>query len=92
MITSHKTVATIVQYHNQEIDIDTFQVQDISITTRFSRHAGPFLSVGSGQSAGHKEGCRKKTDTDPVEITSVQNTKWEVPQKGTLEEGVITFC
>ena len=80
------------QNGNQDTDTDAVKVQDISITTRFSRHAGPFLSVGSGQSAGHKEGCRKKTDTDPVEITSVQNTKWEVPQKGTLEEGVITFC
>ena len=38
MITSHKTVATIVQYHNQEIDIDTFQVQDISITTKICGH------------------------------------------------------
>ena len=66
------------QNGNQDTDTDAVKVQDISITTRFSRHAGPFLSVGSGQSAGHKEGCRKKTDTDPVEITSVQNTKWEV--------------
>ena len=34
MITSYKTVATIVQCRNQEIDIDTFQAQDISITTK----------------------------------------------------------